>query len=47
MDAKATRKPSGSDLTNEEWPILALEWPPPVWMLRRLAKGSPLQACPC
>jgi putative transposase len=29
MDAKATRKPYGSDLTNEEWAILAPELPPP------------------
>jgi putative transposase len=30
MDAKATRKPYASDLTNEEWAILAAELPPPV-----------------
>jgi transposase len=30
MDAKATRKPYASDLTDEEWAILAPELPPPV-----------------
>lgn len=30
MDAKATRKPYRSDLTNEEWAILAPELPTPV-----------------
>jgi putative transposase len=30
MDAKATRKPYSSDLTNEEWAILAPELPAPV-----------------
>ena len=30
MDAKATRKPYHSDLTDEEWAILAAELPAPV-----------------
>jgi putative transposase len=30
MDAKAPRKPYGSDLTPDEWALLAAELPPPV-----------------